>query len=84
MAVLHPDVHAALLDADVTTDPVSQTYADRVRETGAGGVVYPSVRRPRGMCLVSFHAALVQNVRKGATVSMQWRTRDRLTRVSAT
>jgi RES domain-containing protein len=84
MAVLHPNVHAALLDADVTTYSVTQTYADRVRETGAGGVVYPSVRRPQGMCIVSFHAALVQNVRKGPTVSMQWRTRDRLTRVSAT
>jgi hypothetical protein len=67
-------------DADAPTS----TFADRVRETGAGGVVYLSVRRPQGMCLVSFHAALVQNVRKGATLSMQWRKRDRLTRVRAT
>jgi hypothetical protein len=80
------DFHTPMgvLDADVTTYSVTQGYADRVRETGAGGVVYPSVRWPQGMCIVSFHAALVQNVRQGATVCIQWRTGDRLTRASVT
>jgi RES domain-containing protein len=76
MAVLHHDLHPQLLDADISRYGISQAYADQVRAAGAGGIVYPSVRRKKGMCVVSFHAALVQNVRKGKQVTMHWSMRD--------
>jgi (2Fe-2S) ferredoxin len=76
MAVLHRDLHPQLLDADISSYGTSQAYADQVRSAGAGGIVYSSVRRKKGMCLVSFHAALVQNVRKGEQATMHWSTAD--------
>jgi len=76
MAVLHRDLHPQLLDTDVSSYGTSQAYADQIRSAGAGGIVYPSVRREKGMCLVSFHAALVQNVREGTRATMYWSNVD--------
>lgn len=72
MAVLHRERHRELLDPDHATYPRAQAFAQRVREREVGGIVYPSVRRPEGMCLVSFRASLVQNVRAGDEVRMEW------------
>jgi RES domain-containing protein len=46
----------------------SQRLGRQLLEDGSAGVVYPSVRHKSGTCLVSFRPALVNNVRKGASV----------------
>jgi hypothetical protein len=39
---------------------------------GSAGVVYPSVRQSGGTCIVCFRPALVNNVRKGGQVSVEF------------
>lgn len=51
---------------------VSQQLAERLLADGALGLVYPSVRRPKGTCLACFRPALVMNVRKGSTYRFTW------------
>ena len=50
----------------------SQTLAQELAESGSHGVVYPSVRRPKGTCICCFRPALVTNVRKGPTYRFVW------------
>lgn len=57
---------AACLAADSYV--ASQALAERLLAQEALGIVYPSVRKQDGTCLVSFQPALVANVRK----STQW------------
>ena len=49
-----------------------QHLARRLLEIGSAGIVYPSVRHKPGTCIASFRPALVNNVRKGATISIQF------------
>ena len=49
----------------------SQALAESLVRAGALGIVYPSVRRPAGTCLVSFRPALVTNVRKRRTWKLE-------------
>jgi RES domain-containing protein len=51
---------------------VSQGLAEQLLEAGSLGVVYPSVRRRRGICLACFRPALVMNVRKSMTYTFRW------------
>ncbi|HLH51534.1 MAG TPA: RES family NAD+ phosphorylase [Roseiarcus sp.] len=50
----------------------SQDLAQRLLETGALGVVYPSVRKAGGTCLACFRPALVANVRKSGSYLFRW------------
>jgi hypothetical protein len=54
-------------------DPVSyaasQDLAARLLAATSAGIVYPSVRRAGGTCVVCFRPALVMNVRKDATLT---------------
>jgi RES domain len=50
----------------------SQRLATRLLEQGSAGIVYPSVRHKSGTCIACFRPALVNNVRKGATISIQF------------
>ncbi len=43
----------------------SQALASALLASGSAGVVYPSVRRPKGTCLACFRPVLVTNVRQG-------------------
>lgn len=43
----------------------SQTLANTLLYEGSNGVVYPSVRRPSGTCIVCFRPALVFHPRRG-------------------
>jgi hypothetical protein len=43
----------------------SQSLARELLAAGSGGIVYPSVRRTAGTCIVCFRPALVTNVRQG-------------------
>lgn len=56
----------------------SQGLAQRLLEADALGLVYPSVRRPKGTCLACFRPALVMNVRKGKTYRFIWGKSGRL------
>jgi len=48
----------------------SQMLARELLLSASGGIIYPSVRRPNGTCLVCFRPALVTNVRQGRTVKL--------------
>jgi hypothetical protein len=50
----------------------SQELAQKLLETGALGVVYPSVRRASGTCLACFRPTLVTNVRRGGAYAFRW------------
>ncbi len=43
----------------------SQQLARKLLESGSSGIVFPSVRHRRGICLACFRPALVYNVRRG-------------------
>lgn len=51
----------------------SQGLARELLASGSAGIVYPSVRRPDGTCLVCFRPALVTNVRQDRTVTLTFR-----------
>jgi len=48
----------------------SQKLARKLLAAGSAGIVYPSVRRSNGTCLVCFRPALVTNVRRDGTVTL--------------
>ncbi len=52
--------------------PAGQALAGELRAAGSNGLVYPSVRRPGGTCLVAFHPVLIQNIRQGAIWRLEW------------
>ena len=62
-AVLDPKSYAA-----------SQVFAGDLLAAGSAGIVYPSVRRTKGTCLVCFRPALVMNVRQGQIVTMTFKS----------
>ncbi|MGF1627396.1 MAG: RES family NAD+ phosphorylase [Alphaproteobacteria bacterium] len=49
-----------------------QALARELRRQRSRGIVYPSVRRPGGDCLVAFEPHLVQNVRPAARWKLVW------------
>jgi RES domain-containing protein len=65
-----PDDWVHCLDPDTYVG--SQALAERLLDGGSLGIVYPSVRRAGGTCLVCFRPALVMNVRKGTTYRFRW------------
>jgi hypothetical protein len=52
--------------------PAGQSLARRHFGAGGNGIVYPSVRAQAGTCLVAFRPHLVQNIRLGMAVTMEW------------
>jgi len=59
---------AAVLNENSYT--ASQRFAAGLLSSGSTGVVYSSVRRPGGTCLVCFRPALVTNVRTGEAIEI--------------
>jgi RES domain-containing protein len=55
----------------------SQELGEKLLEAGSLGIVFPSVRRPRGTCVACFRPALVMNVRKGRTYRFLWTGKPR-------
>jgi RES domain-containing protein len=49
-----------------------QKLAQSLRREQSRGIVYPSVRKVGGICLVAFQPHLVQNVRPGARWQLSW------------
>jgi hypothetical protein len=61
---------AAYADCLNPTDSArSQALAATLLAAGSAGLVYPSVRRSRGTCIVCFRPALVTNVRRSRRVT---------------
>lgn len=85
LADFHADFHdlrsvsprSRVLAPDTYKD--SQTLGRTLLAAGSVGIVYPSVRRSSGTCLVCFRPALVSHVRQGDTLSLEYRTGPRLT-----
>jgi RES domain-containing protein len=50
----------------------SQKLAQGLLENESAGIVYPSVRHSGGTCIACFRPALVNNVRKGGHVSVEF------------
>jgi hypothetical protein len=50
----------------------SQRLAARLLEAGSLGLIYPSVRRPKGTNLACFRPAVVGNVRRGEAWRLTW------------
>ena len=79
LADFRSDFHDIRSDADYAEclDPnsyiSSQALARELLALGSAGIVYPSVRRPDGTCLVCFRPALVTNVRQDRTVTLTFR-----------
>ena len=57
---------------DPNSYTASQKLAHQLLEAGSTGVVYPSVRHNRGTCVACFRPALVNNVRKGGQISVEF------------
>jgi hypothetical protein len=55
--------YAACLDPD--SYAASQAFAAQLLQMGSAGIVYPSVRRRGGTCIVCFRPVLVIHARKG-------------------
>lgn len=55
---------------DANSYKASQQLAAELLEKRSAGVVYPSVRHEGGTCIACFRPALVNNVRKGSSVSI--------------
>lgn len=67
------DPGAPILSPEPSTGyAAGQALAAELRANGARGLVYPSVRRAGGTCLVAFQPHLVQNVRPGARWKLTW------------
>lgn len=65
-----PPAMRACLDPDTYVE--SQALAERLLESDALGVIYPSVRHAGGTCVACFRPALVTNVRRGKTYRFTW------------
>ena len=52
--------------------PQQTPHLRQLRREGARGLIYPSVRRPGGVCLVAFEPHVVQNVRPAARWKLTW------------
>ena len=55
--------------------PIGQTLAQDVLGSGGNGLLYQSIRRDGGRCLVAFRTQLVQNIRQGDTWIFEWTRR---------
>jgi RES domain-containing protein len=56
----------------LTSYAASQVLAAELLERGSAGIVYPSVRREGGTCIVCLRPVLVTNVRRGETYTLQF------------
>jgi RES domain-containing protein len=52
--------------------PIGNAIADAARAQGLNGVIYPSVRRPEGTCIVALRPHAVQSVALGAIYRLEW------------
>ncbi len=79
LADLRADLHDVRGDRDYLDCPDPSSYVSSQRlarellASGSAGIVYPSVRRSGGTCIVCFRPALIANVREDRTVTLTFR-----------
>lgn len=61
-----------LHDPEIANYPVAQAFASRLREEGAWGIVFRSVRDPDGQCIAALRPPAVTIPRQGAHLSYVW------------
>jgi RES domain-containing protein len=61
-----------LLDRDPATYPEGQAFARALRQDGENGLLYPSVRREAGTCLVLWRPRLCVPIMQGAHFRLAW------------
>ena len=54
----------------------SQKLAQQLLADGSAGIVYPSVRFPKGTCIACFRPTLVSNVRQDQTLTLNFQHAD--------
>ena len=52
--------------------PIGNAIADAARARGLNGIIYPSVRRAGGTCIVALRPHAVQSVAPGAVYRLEW------------
>ena len=52
--------------------PIGNAVADAARARGLNGIIYPSVRRAGGTCIVALRPHAVQSVASGAVYRLEW------------
>jgi RES domain-containing protein len=64
--------------------PIGNAIADAARARGLNGVIYPSVRRPEGTCIVALRPHAVQSIAPGAIYRLEWSgdSKPAVTRIS--
>ena len=63
----------ALQEDPALAYPAGQALALRLRkELDSNGIIYPSLRRAGGTCLVAFRPDLVLNLRQGGLWRLEW------------
>lgn len=67
-----------LLDPDPATYPSGQDFARALRQDGESGLLYPSVRRDSGTCLVLWRPRLCLPITQGAHFRLAWNAEGRL------
>ena len=73
------------LDSDPAVGyPIGNAIADAARAQGLNGIIYPSVRRPKGTCIVALRPHAVQSVAPGAVYQLEWSgdSKPAVTRIS--
>jgi hypothetical protein len=66
-------VHAALNADPAIAYPAGQALARQLRKDAASnGIIYPSIRRTGGTCLVAFRPDLVQSLQQGGIWRLEW------------
>jgi hypothetical protein len=66
------DGFAALLQPDVGSYALPQTFAAQLRSNGSHGLVYPSVRHTRGQCLAAFRPTVISIPVQDRHVDLRW------------
>jgi RES domain-containing protein len=68
-----PDPQPECLNPDIEIGyPHGNTVADATRAKGLNGIIYPSVRRKGGTCLVALTPHAVQSVAQGRVIRLVW------------
>jgi hypothetical protein len=71
-----PDPQPGCLNPDVEIGyPHGNAVADAARTKGLNGIIYPSVRRKGGTCLVALIPHAVQSVAQGRIIRLVWKGR---------
>lgn len=70
------DDHSYASCLDPTSYANSQSLARDLLAQASAGIIYPSVRRSGGTCIVCFRPALVTNVRKGVQITVTFQKPD--------